>query len=414
MPALFRTSAIRAAEYRWFSPVQIVTPPSAPIALTLAILAIGGLLLALIAIEIPERVRASGVLMPSQGLLKVRSRRSGWVDRLSVSEGANVVRGQTLLWLTDTQSAPDRGPETVTRIESLQNELLLAEQSVEQEIAGIEARRQYRHRRTKLLGSQLAAARSEHLVRRSQSSLQNDRASRIALLVAEGLLAEQSADDATIAALQAEATSQAAWQQVLALQDNLLLLERQSLEDAESPALLRMKARREREATLREIAESELRSATTVTAQINGLATGLSVRPGSYVQAGQVIVTLYDPADRLEAHLYVSADNAAMIKVGQRVELQLRAYPHQLFGTQAAVISSISAAARSDRENDLPVPVHGPVFELRARLESATVSARGVDWPLPPGTMFTADIVRRRWPLYVWLLRPAVGPTAGV
>jgi membrane fusion protein len=94
-----------------------------------------------------------------------------------------------------------------------------------------------------------------------------------------------------------------------------------------------------------------------------------------------------------------------MIKLGQLVELQLRAYPHQLFGTQTATITDISAAAIPIREIEIGVSFSGPVFEIRAALASANVIARGDNWRLPPGTLFDANLIRRRWPLYRWLLR---------
>jgi len=156
---------------------------------------------------------------------------------------------------------------------------------------------------------------------------------------------------------------------------------------------------------LREITESELQSALELTSPGDGAVAGLSVRAGSLVQAGQILMTLHDPRDVLEAYLYVSADNAGMIELGQAVELQLRAYPHQLFGTHTATITSVSAVAIPMHEIDAGLAIAGPVFEIRAALASTTIQARGNTWSLLPGTVFSADLIRRRWPVYQWLLR---------
>lgn len=408
---LFRESAVRAAEHRWFSAVLIVTPPTAVPALFLALLALGSLLLAAVLIEVPERVRTTGVLLPAGGLLQVRARRSGWVDKLSVRNGEMVSTGAALLWLTDTASAPERAPEIAARLMSLRSELRLSEIAESQEIMAGEQRQLVYGQRAALLGRQLLAAHAEFEIRSRHAALQAERAARLAVLAAGGALAAHSAEDLAAAALQAQAASQAARQHVLGLEAERLLLQQQTAADTASQGLLRTNAALRREAIRRDIAETELRSATVVAAPGDGVAVGVAVRDGSYVQSGEVLLTLHDPADPLEARLYVAANNAAMIATGQRVELQLNAYPKQLFGTQSAVITSISAAALAAHEVDAVIPLPGPVFEIRAALDATAVEARGTVWNLPPGTVVAADLVRRRWPLYRWLLRAAARDT---
>jgi membrane fusion protein len=402
---LFRNSAIEALGHRWFSTVQIISPPTAlPVAI-IALAALGCLALAALVIEVPERVPASGVLLPRAGLLKVRVRQSGWVDEIAVSDGAVVAQGQALLRLVDTERAPERQPESLARLASLHNELTLLETSIDQELAMIAARSEHQQRRRHLLQRRLKVAEQEHETYRQESALQGEFAARLNALATRGLLAQQRVQEATTVTLQSQAASASAWQRVMGLQEALMLLEQQFANDAGATALLQTRGKMRRGEIMREIAALEQRSATEITAPGGGIVAGLTVRRGSYVQSGQVILTLHDPADLLEARLFVSARNAALITTGQRVELQLSAYPHQLFGTQSAVITAISAAALPAREVNAPSAVQGAVFEIRARLDSARIEARGRVWPLPPGTAFKAQIVRRRWPLYRWLFR---------
>jgi len=405
--SLFRGRAVKAARQRWFGPVLIVTPPSLVTTLAVALLSVGCLVGATVTIEIPERVRASGVLLPRDGLLKVRASRSGWIQKLEVANGVTVERGHVLMWLADTNRAPHREPEIIERIASLQNELLLLNESLLQEIAAVEEREQLGRRRRQLIRNRLAAAEQEHQTRLLQSELQQKRAERVLALVAQEVIAVHAADEQATATLQSLAASQASWQQVIGSRDELVVLDTQIEQDASTPERLRTLAEIRRESLLREIAESELRSVLEVTSPGDGAVAGLTVRAGGFVQAGQVLLTLYDPNDLLQAYLYVSADNAGMIRSGQSVELQLRAYPHQLFGTQRATITSVSAVAIPRHEIDAVIPIAGPVFEIRAALTSAIIQARGDVWALPPGTVFEADLIRRRWPLYRWLLRSA-------
>ena len=93
---LFRRQAAASLRRRWFGPVQLLTPPSAPVAIGVAAAAVALLSLAVITIEIPDRVRAVGVLSPVDGLLKVRASRAGRIEQLAVRNGDTVGRHQVL------------------------------------------------------------------------------------------------------------------------------------------------------------------------------------------------------------------------------------------------------------------------------------------------------------------------------
>ena len=402
---LFRGKATKAAEYRWFSPVLIITPPAVIPACVLAVAAVACLLAAVIIIEVPERIRATGVLLPSEGLLKVRAWRSGRVANLRVANGETVTQGQPLMWLTDGQQAPQSEPESVERLASLHREMGLLETTFEQDLVAIDSQARLNVRRKELLDKRLRVAEAEHVTRRQQAGLQEDRARRVSKLAVEGIVPAQIADELQASALQARALGQVVRQQVLALQDELARLTGELQRDAAAPESLRTRAGVRRQQLLREIAAVAARSAGELTAPGKGIVAGLSVRVGSFVQSGQTILTIHDNTEPLEARLYVSADNAAMISSGQKVELQLRAYPHELFGTQSAVVTMVSATALSAGDLDIATRISGPVFEIRAALDNTSISARGAAWPLPPGTAFDADLVRRRWPLYRWLWR---------
>jgi membrane fusion protein len=403
--SLFRAEAVNASQQRWLGPVLIVTPPSLRLTVVVALLSIILLLGATIVIEIPERVRASGVLLPGNGMLHVRASRAGWVDKLDVANGRTVRSGQSLMWLTDAEHAPQHAPEAIERLLSLRTELQLLEQSLRQEIAAAAEHEILSAHRKQLMQSRITIAEQEYQVRLQQSELQQRQSTRIRSLVTDAVIPAHIGDEQASLSLDALAARDMAEQRVLEMQDQLALLDLQSHQDIATLSRLQTQTEIRRESLLRDIAASELRSNLEVASPDNGIVAGLAVRTGSFVQAGQLLLTLYDPADTLEAFLYVSADNAGMIKLGQSVELQLRAYPHQLFGTQTATITDISAAAIPIREIEIGVSFSGPVFEIRAALASANVIARGDNWRLPPGTLFDANLIRRRWPLYRWLLR---------
>jgi membrane fusion protein len=401
---LFRERAVRASARRWFAPVQVACPLAAMPACVIAILAVALLAAATVIIEIPETIPATGVLLPSRGLLKIRAGRSGWVGSIDIEDGERVGRDRVLMRITDAQRAPERHPEAAARLASLHTELALLGTSLDQQLAAIDEAMRAGQRRKTLVRRRLEAARSEHTMWQRQAELQQRKASRVAALAADGVVPAQNSDDLAAEVLRARASAEAARQRVLTLEDELAGLDEEFSRDATRPALLRAQVAIRRESLLREIASEELRSASEVTAPGDGIVAGITVRDGSFVQAGQVLLTLYDPGDPLQARLYVSADNAAMIFEGQHAELRLRAYPKELFGTLAATVTSIAATALPPAEAGAGLPLTGKVFEIRAAIDSPVIVAEGRRWLLAPGTTFEADLVRRRWPLYRWLL----------
>jgi membrane fusion protein len=406
---LFRKQAAESQQKRWFGPVQLATPPSS---WTVGGFAAGVLLLlglTTVVVEIPDRVRAVGVLLPVDGLLKVRASRPGRIEQVAVRSGVLVVEGQPLMRISGNETAPGRQPEPDTRIASLLRELGSIDAVLEREAAAVDARIRLNRERLALTRERIEVAEFELQARQRQAALVNGRAQRVAQLAGSAVLAEHLAEELAATALRVVAERQVAHQRVLDLQDELLTIEQQIEQDRKLPAILREQAGVGREEIKRQIAASELRSAIQVNAPASGTVSGLVVRAGDVVTTGDLLLTLHDPESVLEARIYLGADSAGMITAGQRVELQLQAYPHQYYGTRAAIVYSVSAVALPAEEIDPGVPISGPVFEVRASLRDHSVKARGRAWTLQPGTSFTADLVRHRWPLYRWLWRSMSG-----
>ena len=372
---LFRDQALDSTRRRWLGPVTVVMPPSTSFVLLLAGAVVVMLGVAVASIEIPDRIRTYGVLLPAEGLLKVRAPRAGRVEGLPVVNGDTVIPGQVLLRLSGSHRAPGREPEPAARISSLRRELQLLDESLERQADLARSRERLSRRRLQTIGKRIEAAKAEARAREDQAAILAARADRVGQLAVRKAVAEDVARDSKVAALHGEFGLR-------------------------------------REALLRQIAASELQSALEVTAPGGGIVSGLTVRRGKDVAAGDVLMTVYAPQSRLEARLFLSPDNAGMVAVGQRVELQFHAYPYQFFGTRSAVVTAISTIVLPPDQVDADLPLTGPVFVVRARLRHARIQAGGRSWPLAPGTSFQADLVRARWPLYRWLLRSASGDPA--
>lgn len=411
--SLFRETAVDAAGYRLFGAVSIAVPPSAGYALLLGIVIVMALVVAVSVVEVPQRSRAIGVLMPKGGLLDVVATDSGRVVEVMISAGNIVEAGELILTVASGDASIQHRPLPALNLRSLRTELVLREKAYQRNLAMMMDRmalldqalaangQERRHGRTRLQVSKKALTIQEGQLARWQLMADNGHSSRdaldveqVGLLQAQAAVAENAQRDLALAQ-----EARALKQSKMALHDQIALDEIANQIDTE-------RIRRELASTAQQVAGDYRTSDRSQVAHV-------LVQPGMAVNRGQVLAKLRRPGGRIEAWLYVSTASARLLQPGQPVEIRLDAYPQQVFGTFGATVTSISGVALLPHEIKVPLQVAGPVFEIRAELNDVAVVAAGAKWPLQPGISFRADIVQQRLKLYEWLMRSLSGNSIG-
>jgi len=356
-------------------------------------------------VEVPQRTRAIGVLMPAGGLLKVIANDSGQIRELAVKEGMTVREGQVLLRITSDRNAPGRSPVSESQVRSMRTELELMERAQARQREMKSSRVTALEEQITLTRGRLAKARVEVELQASHIGLLNQRYERMNVLAANGGLAEDLLMQERSGILNAKAISAGLERDMLQISQELADLLAKQDETLAAAGLDQLQHGMRRERLLRQIGSAEIEAGRVVLAPAAGIVARLSVTTGSTSRPGQTLMTLYKAEGRLEAWLYLPSDKAGQLKAGQSVQLRLDAYPHEIFGTLTAVVSEVSTIALLASDLTVPLPIKGPVFEVRASIHDDRVEALGSSWPLAPGTSFRADVIRRRYRLYQWLLR---------
>lgn len=407
---LFRRQAVDASRFRALGRLPLATPPGLLVAAGSAVFA--GLLIAAAAvmIEVPERVRVDGVLMPEGKLLAVRAIRAGVVGDLVVGDGDWVHRGQRLLQIGEQQYSSRELSTTASRRLSLERELELIGAESADEYRQAETRLELASEQHRLTEARLDVAAGELASRRRLLDVRSRRLQRATDLLQRNAIAMQQHDELREAELQALAALQVAEQTVIALRSERLAgQQRIRLMTAE---LTRLQARSAaaREALLRQLAMLEHAAAEPVTSPDGGVVATLLVRNGSAVMAGQLLLHIADPENPLQAFFYLGPELAGRVRPGQRVELRLHAYPYQRFGTIHGTVSFVAAAPVPASSAGIAATGTGNVYEVRAHIAPAARNAFAYWGQLPHGASFSADIVRNRWPLYRWAMRMLAAP----
>ncbi len=405
---LFRHSAMRSVGDRLFGNVAIAVPPSGRLALVIALFSLTALTVAICIVEVPQRSRAIGVLMPTGGFVDIVARRPGLVVDVFVVEGQLVQNDQLAITIGDVAYQHGKFASEVN-LRSLADELDLLSRvhASQQEIAAD---------RLIALNEQMAnAAKQQGIAEERCRSLDHElailekRFQRWQKLVRGGHVSRDAfeLEQVTLVRLRAERAeyrrttvelSQRAQTISRSITEARKQLDLNAIEHAMGAERLEREIELERYRVLQEFRVSNQ----SVVAQV-------FVRPGDVVQSGQVLAKLRQPGDHLQAWLYLPTSTARLLRSGQPVEISLDAYPRQVYGTHTAVVTSVSAIALLPQEIRAPLLLAGPVFEVKAELEQADVRAEGSSWPLTPGTSFSAEIVQSRLRLYEWLFRSLRG-----
>lgn len=408
VPTLFRESAIRSAGHRLFGSVTVIVPPSAKVALAAAVLSMLLLGVAAWTVEVPQRVRAVGVLMPPAGVLDIVASAAGRVGRINVNEGQAIDGGDLLLNITT-----DQAQLAVRQLRSLQAEIAMLADAHARQVAIDDNRLLAFGERLESVNKRLAVAKTEFELQQEQVELFERRLARRRVLAGAGNISADALDQLRNSLLQVTARRAALRQSMLEYEQDLAAISRARadavIETGRRQVLHELEIRR----LQRQVDQQKQLISREVRAAEDGVIARVNVRPGAAVIAGEVLVKVFRPQQGLEAWLYLSSAKAGFLQTGQVVQLRLHAYPYQLFGTSTAVVTSVSSVAMVPREIHVPLALTGPVFEIRARLDQSSIKAFNATWPLAPGTSFEADLVQRRYRLYQWFLRVIAGGTGG-
>ncbi len=258
--------------------------------LIVIVAAIAATLLYMRARRAPKALTASGTL--EARTVNVGSLVGGRVTRVLVDEGWHVAAGQTIVTLET---------ETIDR------------QIAEQQAAIEAARAAYQ--------KALAGPRPEEIAK-AQAVATNDEVERRRLerLFRAGIVAKEQLDDAT-----ARAKASA---------EDLRMLQRGTRkEDIEAAHAEVEQQQRRLDTLLKQRAETVVRSSVT------GVVQSMGLRPGDLVAPNQTVAEILE-SSQLWVRVYVPETELGLIRVDQRVRVQVDTFPNQWFPGHVAAVSS--------------------------------------------------------------------------
>lgn len=371
-----------------------------------------GIIIFFILFSTARKAQTSGVVLPSEGLLRVRAGQAGIVTQVRVKEGQEVKAGDVLFVLSN-----ERNIGTVTSAESTVSTLLQNRRdSYRDELlqSNLQA-----NQRVWAAQKRSMALREEGERLNAQIALQKSRVTLVAQAFQrfKDLHAKNYISAAQMEEKEGELLDQ---RQRLAELERLRSANEREYASSEAEYRdLQFQAQRDETALKRnalaiqqDLAESEARREIHITAATPGMVSAITVEVGKPVSADTTLTSILPVGSELAAEIYAPSRSVGFIKPGMTVLLRYQAYPYQKFGQYAAIVHEVAGTPISMQELTLPGAVSAPsqasepLYRIRLKLNQQSVLAYGKPVALKPGMLLDATIILEHRHLYEWILEP--------
>lgn len=400
---LFRKEVLEHRAGRLHGDVHVALPLSWQI---IGYLMVGAVVFGILFLSLAKYSRietVAGAIVPSEGILRIESRRGGVVSSLSVEEGELVAAGQELAVIRTDENLMDGSGTSIAILQLLDqqaDDLAFQEQqvraSVSAEIRQLEAR--------------LSGLLQEMAELETQIEIQ-DRlvvSARDELQLASGIAERGFVSKSDL--LRREEAFLTRQQQATQLRRQLSSLRSQvgqsqalvSQARADAGSQIAALSGQRSEISQRQT-NAEAAGAVRLIAPSAGRVTALVARPGQTARPDQPLMMIVPTGAKLQAELRVPSSAIGFVRKGQEVRLALDAYPYQRFGTVPATTISVASAPTADADRDVGMT---STYLVVAELERGSLAAFGDQQQLIPGMTLSARIVTEKQSLIEWLFEP--------
>jgi membrane fusion protein len=407
---LFRSEVADARKDAWMGQVLISQP------LPVTLVAAASILLVCASIAYvglgtyTRRVHASGIMLPSAGLITVASPSAGLISGEAAAEGDQVRKGE-LLFVVSLEATSSEGPAGRRVIEQLKGRKALFEKARDLLGATAELEKQ-------ALTDQLANLKSQRKLLAEQTATQDgiasslkDRAEALQRGVKSGIVRDAEFQNQNFFYHQA-VTLLAQYHEIS------LQLDGRISETTSKLAMFDAKLAQQINQVDRDIlqlqqqlTETEAKRSIEIRAPEDGTLTSIRVHAGEQVAGGAALVTLLPRSGKLEANFFVDSSAIGFIEKSELVVLRYAAFPFQRFGLYRGFVAEVTrapvASPSDDRApSDAKRTTHDGLYRIVVDPEFAYVTANGERKPLEAGMRVEADIAIEKRRLYQWLFDP--------
>ncbi len=141
-------------------------------------------------------------------------------------------------------------------------------------------------------------------------------------------------------------------------------------------------------------------------APTSGIVTTVTTSEGQRVTRDTPLLSIIPKDSPLVLNMFVPSRSAGFINIGDKINIRLDAFPYQKFGFLEGQIVHIDQTILLPTEVELPIPINQAVYRVKASLSSNKFASMGKTFPLKIGMSAEADIILESRTILEWLLEP--------
>lgn len=404
--SLFRRQALTSQQTRLYGRVLIVTPIKFWMVTSFLCMIIAALFTFLAISSFPRIETVRGAVVPTQGIVRVRSPAGGTLTGFALDERETVTKGQILGRVTASAEASDQSTRSGAEFDSVTRRISQIEERIEQtkslsvlKIAILDQKRQE-------LRTRISQSETKLDLHRQLFTEVTGASDRVNQLLDQGLARAEDLSQVNIQLIRTQQEIQGIIADIELLkiqQENIGMDQRQIAAEAQLEAL-QLEATKEGLLGERLIMRSA--QAFNLLAPTSGTATAILVSNGNNLNPHQHIFAILPENSALQVDLYVPSRAIGFVEKGQSVRLLFDAFPYQRFGAQFGSVTQVTSSVIMPDNSELLIENGEPVYRVTVELPSNSVKLDGQDYALQPGMLLSANIVLEDRTILAWLFEP--------
>lgn len=356
-----------------------------------------------------KKTYLEGVIVPSAGLITVKSTQDGVIEDIYVKDGQNVIKAKGLLKI-NSELFNNKGESISQRLQY----------SLEEQLSSLKSQRDYEQLMNKSrigdleskiirLDLELESSRQSLEFAKQITAFKQQAMISYRKLLKKNYISDLKYKDYLSDLIRLKAEEENKRLLIHQLEREYISTQHQINDILLQGDIRSLELKRQLD-SLQQQQITTSSSETIVHAPIGGSISSLRVEKGQAINQGEVLLNIIPDGSELQVELYAPSRSIGFLHKGQSVGLRFDAYPHEKFGIQKGSVLSISQSTVSPLElktqdqtirSDIET-----LYQIVVSLNKSTINVYGREEPLKVGMRVSADINVETRKLYEWLLGP--------
>ncbi len=405
---LFRGEVISNQTNYWLGTSRLPVPKWHRIYVMLGIIIILAVSAILLFGRYIKHLEASGQLMPTKGLLNLRSPITGKITAIFVRSGQHLDTQAQVFAITSGIESPAIGDITTAIDRSLHAEIDIANS----EYASADSKKRVREtglrNRLVFLKAQIPQFDSQIKIQEQVVASSKNIFNEFSSVRGTGIVSDPEVQQQWLSVLNAQQQIVSLRRQRLDAQSQLAQIEEQLRELPISTKTDEDTIRSKLQDLKQQLTKLSGGNIVVVRSPSAGEISSLTCHVGDSVSVGESLASITPRGSPLEAQILVPSEAIGFVRQNTNVELHYTSFPYREFGAFTGMVNSISSSALTSSELTSLTGQHSdtPMYVVMITLPSQSVNAQGRKVMLRPGMQVTAEIAMNQLRLIDWVFEP--------